>query len=179
MKEIGKTRPYRILAGMKQRCANPANIHYANYGGRGITVCNEWLGRDGAEAFYEWAVTHGYRDDLTIDRIDNDLGYSPSNCAWMPQTVNNSSNNLRVKLWYIIRCVPQFEADYLLPLIAKVENETDRNFLMKEFRSAQKKQKQTASESTKKPGRITCIRAGDGVISCETCSQSGGYGAPL
>lgn len=73
MKEIGKTRPYRILAGMKQRCANPANIHYANYGGRGITVCNEWLGRDGAEAFYEWAVTHGYRDDLTIDRIDNAL----------------------------------------------------------------------------------------------------------
>ena len=151
MKEIGKTRPYRILAGMKQRCANPANIHYANYGGRGITVCNEWLGRDGAEAFYEWAVTHGYRDDLTIDRIDNDLGYSPNNCAWMPQTVNNSSNNLRVKLWYIIRCVPQFEADYLLPLIAKVKNETDRNFLMKEFRSAQKSKIRRHPKAQKSP----------------------------
>lgn len=151
MKEIGKTRPYRILAGMKQRCANPANIHYANYGGRGITVCNEWLGRDGAEAFYELAVTHGYRDDLTIDRIDNDLGYSPNNCAWMPQTVNNSSNNLRVKLWYIIRCVPQFEADYLLPLIAKVKNETDRNFLMKEFRSAQKSKIRRHPKAQKSP----------------------------
>lgn len=151
MKGIGKTRPYRILAGMKQRCANPANIHYANYGGRGITVCNEWLGRDGAETFYEWAVAHGYRDDLTIDRIDNDLGYSPSNCAWTPQTVNNSSNNLRVKLWYIIRCVPQFEADYLLPLIAKVENETDRNFLMKEFRSAQKSKSRRHPKVQKSP----------------------------
>lgn len=151
MKGIGKTRPYRILAGMKQRCANPANIHYANYGGRGITVCNEWLGKDGAETFYEWAVAHGYRDDLTIDRIDNDLGYSPSNCAWMPQTINNSSNNLRVKLWYIIRCVPQFEADYLLPLIAKVENETDRNFLTKEFRSAQKSKSRRHPKAQKSP----------------------------
>lgn len=162
MKGISKTRPYRILAGMKQRCANPANIHYANYGGRGITVCDEWLGRDSAETFYEWAVAHGYRDDLTIDRIDNDFGYIPSNCAWIPQTVNNSSNNLRVKLWYIIRCVPQFEADYLLPLIAKVENETDRNFLMKEFRSVQKSKSRRHPKVQKKPGRITCIRAGDG-----------------
>lgn len=75
---------------MKDRCGNPNNPHY---GGRGITVCDEW--QSDFEAFYRWAISNGYKNDLTIDRIDNDGNYEPSNCRWVTgkQNSNNKSNN--------------------------------------------------------------------------------------
>lgn len=75
-----RTRLYTIWNDMKQRCYNVRATNYKNYGGRGIRVCAEW--RDDFGAFQQWALSHGYADDLSIDRIDNDKGYAPDNCRW-------------------------------------------------------------------------------------------------
>lgn len=72
------TRLFSIWHNMKSRCYYTKGKDYKDYGARGITVCAEWL-HDFA-AFRDWAMTHGYRDDLSIDRIDNDKGYSLENC---------------------------------------------------------------------------------------------------
>ena len=79
---MSRTRIYRIWADMKQRCDNPHNAFYHRYGGRGISYVPEWI--DFYE-FYKWAASSGYREDLTIDRIDNNKGYSPDNCKWSTQ----------------------------------------------------------------------------------------------
>lgn len=84
------TRLYRIYMGMKQRCYNPNSPVVSRYGGRGIGICPTWLGPNGFEHFYRWALTNGYREDLTIDRIDPDLGYSPVNCRWISLSENAS-----------------------------------------------------------------------------------------
>lgn len=84
-----KTRLNRIWVAMRQRCNNPNANKYARYGGRGIKVCKEW--DDNFLSFYEWSISHGYTDGLSIDRIDNDKGYSPDNCRWA--TVEQQSNN--------------------------------------------------------------------------------------
>ena len=75
-----------IHSNMMQRCYNPNSTYYPRYGGRGITVCEEW--RNSRNSFKRWAIANGYTDDLTIDRIDNDAGYSPSNCRWVTMKAN-------------------------------------------------------------------------------------------
>ena len=90
-------RLYRIWQGMKQRTTNQHGKDYARYGGKGISVCDEWA-KDYL-TFREWALSHGYADDLSIDRIDNDKGYSPNNCRWATQ--KEQSNNRHTSNQYI------------------------------------------------------------------------------
>ena len=85
-------RIYKCWADMKSRCLNPNHKWYQFYGGRGITICDEWIE---FPAFYELSKNNGYSDDLTIDRIDNDKGYCPGNCKWSTQ--HEQSMNKRHK----------------------------------------------------------------------------------
>lgn len=81
-----RTRIYRIWSGMKDRCYNQNYFQYYLYGGKGIKVCNEWLDKKtGFVNFYEWAINNGYKDNLSIDRIDGNKNYEPSNCRWVTQ----------------------------------------------------------------------------------------------
>lgn len=83
---------YHIWKGMRKRCRGGDDIHKKYYTSRGIMVCNEW---DDYLNFKEWALSHGYEDGLTIDRIDNFKGYNPDNCRWIPmfEQASNKRNN--------------------------------------------------------------------------------------
>ena len=85
---------YSCWCEMKKRCYNKNNKRYNNYGGRGIKVCSEW--KDSFESFYRWAMENGYEDSLSIDRIDVNGDYCPSNCRWatsVEQTRNTTRNH--------------------------------------------------------------------------------------
>lgn len=93
-----KKRLYTIYNNMKQRCYNPRNTNYKYYGGKGITICDEWMGQDGFSVFENWALDNGYSDELTIDRVNFNLGYTPDNCRWvdMKSQVRNRSISPKV-----------------------------------------------------------------------------------
>jgi hypothetical protein len=86
-----KTRLYNIWHGMKRRCYYKKDAFYHLYGGRGIFVCDKW--KNSFESFRDWALEHGYSDKLSIDRIDVNGNYEPSNCRWVTQRVQCSNTN--------------------------------------------------------------------------------------
>lgn len=89
---------YFRWSNVKGRCYNPNNAAYKNYGGRGIEMCDEW--RDDFYAFRDWSIEHGYNPSLSLDRIDNNKGYSPDNCRWTDD--KTQSNNRRSNAYVTI-----------------------------------------------------------------------------
>ena len=85
------TKLYEVWKGIKQRCLNSNHKAFKNYGGRGISICDEW--KDNFSSFYNWAMQNGYSDELSIDRINNDGNYEPNNCRWVDR--KTQANNTR------------------------------------------------------------------------------------
>lgn len=97
--------------GMVQRCCNPKNRAYRRYGGRGIVICDEW--RNDPTAFIQWSLANGHAPGLTIDRKDNEQGYSPENCRWVTAKENNRnrSSNLIIEIFGERKCLAEWAED--------------------------------------------------------------------
>lgn len=106
---------YGVWTMMKQRCYNPNNKSFKNYGGRGIGVCDEW--KNDFNAFYSWAINNGYGDGLTIDRSDVNDNYCSSNCVWVTQQnqQNNRRNNIIIDFGGFKGTLPQWSTRSGIP----------------------------------------------------------------
>lgn len=106
-----RTRLHNIWNGMKARCLCEGSEAYESYGGRGIEICDEW--KNDFSAFRTWAYANGYASDLTIDRRDNDRGYSPDNCRWATWDIqaNNTRKNRRVSAFGDVKSVAEWSKD--------------------------------------------------------------------
>lgn len=122
------TRIYRIFAAMLSRCYNSNTIAYKDYGGRGITICDQWYNENGFINFYNWSLNNGYNDNLSIDRIDNNLNYSPENCRWTTpiNQSNNRRNNHNIDLLGNIFTMSEISRQYNIPY-AKLSYNINKN----------------------------------------------------
>lgn len=92
---MSSSRIYKNYHNMKARCYNPTHVKYPIYGAKGIKICDEWLGENGFTNFYNWAVLNGYSGDKTIDRIDVDGNYEPSNCRWVDASIQGYNRHIQ------------------------------------------------------------------------------------
>lgn len=108
---VCRERLHGVWNNMKQRCTNENLPDYARYGGRGISVCDEWA--DSYEVFKKWALANGYCEGLTIDRIDNDGDYTPVNCRWVTNYVQarNKSSNFLIEINGVTKCLSDWSKE--------------------------------------------------------------------
>ena len=102
---------YLAYKNMVSRCYNPKNVSYKHYGERGITVCNQWL--NSKDSFVKWAIESGHGENLSLDRINNDKGYSPSNCKWsnMTEQLRNQRRNRIIKYKGVSKTISEWAED--------------------------------------------------------------------
>lgn len=122
------TRLYQIWQGLKGRCYDINDKRYERYGGRGITVCDEW--KNDFTSFYRWAIDNGYDETLTIDRINNNGNYEPSNCRWatFKEQANNRSSNIHYKIGNVTKSLSEWCELFGLPsstILARYSREED------------------------------------------------------
>lgn len=137
---------YTIWVRMKQRCLNPNDKSYKDYGGRGICIAPEWL--NDFAAFRDWALSHGYKDNLSIDRIDNDRGYFPENCRFADAKTQSRNRRISIFVEYDAKKVCLSEAAELLGIklgtLRKRYHHGDRDERL--FRPVQKQNKPTKED---------------------------------
>jgi hypothetical protein len=117
---LSNTRLRHIYDNMKSRCLNQKNKGYKNYGGRGINVCDEWLdSKNGFENFYNWSMNNGYAESLSIDRIDVNGDYEPSNCRWATyqEQMTNRTNTILLKYKKIEKPLTEWAREYKIPIV--------------------------------------------------------------
>lgn len=114
--KMSGTRIYHEWQGMKARCYNENDSRYSDWGGRGIKVCDQW--KNDFSSFYDWSIKNGYQENKTIDRINNDGNYEPSNCRWatMKEQSNNRRSNINITIGNTTKTLTQwcevFDIDY-------------------------------------------------------------------
>lgn len=139
------SRIYKIRQGMLSRCYNEKTPNFKDYGLRGIGVCKEW--RSSYESFRDWALSNGYEDGLTLDRINNQGNYEPSNCQWITPAEQNRNRRTNVK--YKGKCIAEWIRELGLKKTA-VETRLKRHWPIEKalFTPVQeKKRKETESAS--------------------------------
>ena len=133
---LSQSRLYNIYRGMLGRCFRENHQAYHNYGGRGITVCDDW--KDSFINFFNWAIKNGYQDNLTIDRIDNNGNYEPCNCHWVSKAEQTRNSRKNVYFTYngITKTISEWARLLNIPLTTFrrriLENRTFEEIISKE-----------------------------------------------
>ena len=127
--KLSHTKLWDAYYDMKSRCYNENNHRYNDYGGRGITICKEWL--DSFDSFAEWSFSHGFKKDLQIDRIDNNSGYSPENCRWVTPKENCRNRRSNVMVEYNGKMITLVELSEILNIPYKTAYSKYRKYGIK------------------------------------------------
>lgn len=134
MKKHGmtNTRIFSVWGNMLDRCNNPRNNEYYLYGGRGISVCNEW--RNDFKSFYGWAMDNGYKTGLSIDRIDVNGNYEPSNCRWatIKEQIRNRRNTRFVEVDGKIKTLGEISEEYMVDYAKLYKKVVGKNMNIKD-----------------------------------------------